>query len=325
MGGGERNRTERQVLMKARKKPLASFEELSEACLAPLTARLWATCCWAPSMGRAWKIGDHNFLIASVEPDRDCSLFVQFWSEPHEAVLAEVGSGEWNPGVLAYMGEEQWSRVEGLGYTVGGRAHNFRKEVEIPSSKAARQMALEVLRIFYDVFEYRGQWALRVEWHQGERAEHEPVHTSLTPEDFAKVARHVGLDAELQPGDQPAVKMRRGRQGFLAGFVGRIPDNNLYTVAVFETTVSSASVIDEGTLARIDESLLFARVARLDASSLLLTMPMRFDGGVAVRWIVESFEHWFAAWQECERFVRAARGASVPPMPRRGSAEEPVH
>ena len=30
--------------------PLASLEELTEACLPTLTARLWATCCWSATM-----------------------------------------------------------------------------------------------------------------------------------------------------------------------------------------------------------------------------------------------------------------------------------
>jgi len=42
--------------------------------------------------------------------------------------------------------------------------------------------------IFFEVFGYRGQWRLDIERHRGERADHDPVYTSLTPEDFAKVA-----------------------------------------------------------------------------------------------------------------------------------------
>jgi hypothetical protein len=98
----ERPRSEREVILEPRKEPLASLEELTEACLPTLTARLWATCCWSATMTGAWKIGDHNFLIAEVRPDPETCLYVQFWSEPHVPVVAEVCSGEWNPGAVKY-------------------------------------------------------------------------------------------------------------------------------------------------------------------------------------------------------------------------------
>ena len=61
-----------------------------------LSAQLWTTCCWSKD-DSGWKIGDFNYLVVSVAPDADTSLYVQFWSEPGERVLLEVGSGEWCP------------------------------------------------------------------------------------------------------------------------------------------------------------------------------------------------------------------------------------
>ena len=131
MAGTERNRTEQEVILAPGTTPLASLEELTEACLPTLTARLWATCCWPATMAGGWKIGDHNFLIAEVRPDPETCLYVQFWSEPHEPVDAEVCSGEWNPGAVKYVRQPQRDGLTALGYTVGGRAHNFRKELQI--------------------------------------------------------------------------------------------------------------------------------------------------------------------------------------------------
>ena len=77
--------------------------------------------------------------------------------------------------------------AEGIGprgYTLGRRARNYGKELVIDSAVAAEAGALRCCRSFA-VFGYRGQWRLEVERHWGERADHEPVYTSVTPDDFA--------------------------------------------------------------------------------------------------------------------------------------------
>ncbi len=65
----------------------------------------------------------------------------------------------------------------------------------------------------------------------------------MTPEDLAKLAVHLGFKAECRYGCQPAVQLRRGRRYFLAGFGGRIPDNNLYSVVILEALIASARTI----------------------------------------------------------------------------------
>ena len=94
MAGAERNRSEHEVILEPRGLPLRSLQELADECLPALTARLWATCCWPATMAGGYKIGDHDFLIVEVRPDPQTSLYVQFWSEPQEPVVAEVCSGE---------------------------------------------------------------------------------------------------------------------------------------------------------------------------------------------------------------------------------------
>ncbi len=44
MAGAERNRTERELTLQSLEKPLASLDDLAEACPPMPTARLWATC-----------------------------------------------------------------------------------------------------------------------------------------------------------------------------------------------------------------------------------------------------------------------------------------
>ena len=183
----KRNDTRREVLLDVRNEPITSIDELVEQCHRALSAQLWMTCCWSKG-GSNWKIGDFNYLVVSVEPDEDTSLYVQFWAEPRERVWTEIGSGESCPGAIRYIGSSQRNAIEARGYARGGRAGNYEKELVIDSAAAAEAAALEVLQIFFEVFGYRGQWRLSIERHRGERADHRPVYTSVTPEDVAKVA-----------------------------------------------------------------------------------------------------------------------------------------
>ena len=54
----ERNQAGREVVVKRTRKPFAYLQELVDACLTTLTARLWATCRWPGTLGDGWKIGD---------------------------------------------------------------------------------------------------------------------------------------------------------------------------------------------------------------------------------------------------------------------------
>jgi hypothetical protein len=325
MAKGERNRTEREVLLWRQEQPLASLEELMEACLPTLSARLWATCCWGRTMAEGWKIGDYNFLIAEVRPDSESNLYVQFWSEPHEPVAVEVCSGEWNPGAIKYVRQRQREMLEGLGYQVGGRARNLQKEARILSAAEAETAAREVLSIFFDVFDYRGQWPLELERHQGQRADLKQTYSSVTPEDFAKLAAHFGYAVESCSGERPLYVLRRGRKQFTVSFGARVPDNSLYAVVALNTLVESKRAITDAMLARVAYDAQFCRFSRHGSQSLALTMPLRLDGGVTADWIANAFEHFFAAWRDCERVLRARR--TVPPVPPkvRGSNDKRLH
>jgi hypothetical protein len=157
----KRDDTRREVLLDVRNEPISSIDALVEHCHRALSAQLWTTCCW--SDGSGWKIGDFNYLVVSVAPDAATSLYVQFWSEPREGVLMEVGSGEWCPGAIRYIGSAQRRELDARGCTRDGRARNYEKELVIHSAAAAEAAALEVLRIFFEVFGYRGHWRSTVE------------------------------------------------------------------------------------------------------------------------------------------------------------------
>jgi hypothetical protein len=310
-GSSARKRTVRETLVEARTSPFATFDEAAEACLPALTARVWATCGWVGDLGQYWKIGDYNYLVLSVKPSEDTSLYVQFWSEPQESVLAEISSGERNPGALQHVWHRQRQQIADMGYAAGGKAGNFRKDIQVRSSAEAAAVAEEALRIFFDVFGYRGQWPLLAEWHHGERAAHDAVHMALTPDDVAKVAAHAGFEVDAGDGSQPAVLLRHGRRHFVAGLSSRVPGQNLYSRVTLVTLVTSRRPIENDTLARVHLELGTVHVCRHNATSVLLSMPLRLDGGVTVAWLEESLREWLSAWRRCERLlVSASQGSS---------------
>ena len=186
-------------------------------------------------------------------------------------------------------------------------------------------MAREVLDIFFEVFGYRGQWPLELTWHRGERAEHEPVYSSVTPADFAKLAAHLGFESEAHGGREPVVHLRHGKRPFVASLSGRIGDGSLYSIVVLEAALTSPGAIDDASVERINDTLRFARVSRAGEQALVLSMPLRLDGGVTVGWMANAFQHWLAAWRGCERLLKGRRAVGALQAKRRRAAGPTVH
>jgi hypothetical protein len=302
----KRDETRREVLLDVRNEPITSIDALVEHCHRALSAQLWATCCWSED-GSGWKIGDFNYLVVSVAPDADTSLYVQFWSEPRERVLTEVGSGEWCPGAIRYIGPAQRKALDARGYALGGRARNYGKELVIDSAAAAEAAALEVLQIFFEVFGYRGQWRLHIERHRGERADYDAVYTSVTPEGFAKLAARAGCHATVtKDGDTPLVTLTRGRRAFLAFMSWRVPGQNLYSLVALQAELTLKQPVSDETISRINSTLHLVKVWRIDRRTVRMHMPLVLNGGVTAAWLVQSLQHWISSWRECERQLRRA-------------------
>jgi hypothetical protein len=265
---------------------------------------LWTTCCWSED-GSGWKIGDFNYLVVSVAPDADTSLYVQFWSEPRERVLTEIGSGEWCPGAIRYIGPAQRKALDARGYALGGRARNYGKELVIDSAAAAEAAALEVLQIFFEVFGYRGQWRLDIERHRGERADHDPVYTSVSPDDFAKVAARAGCHATVtNSGDTPLVALTRGQRKFQAVMDWRVPKQNLYSLVALQAELTLKQPVSDEAISRVNSTLKLVKVWRTDRSTVRMHMPLVLNGGVTAVWLVQSLQQWMSSWRECERQCR---------------------
>ena len=302
----KRNDTRQEILLDVRNEPITSIDELVAQCHRALSAQLWMTCYWSEG-GSNWKIGDFNYLVVSVEPDEDTSLYVQFWAEPRERVWMEIGSGETCPGAIRYIGSAQRNALEARGYARGGRAGNYEKELVIDSAATAEAAALEVLQIFFEVFGYRGQWRLSIERHRGERADHRPVYTRVTPEDFAKVAARAGYQATVKnSGDTRLVALTRGRRKFLAVMDWRVAKQNLYTLVALQADLTLTQRVSDEAISQVNSRSKFVKVWRTDARTVRLHMPLVLDGGVTTAWLEQSLHHWMNSWRECERQLRRA-------------------
>ncbi len=313
----KRDHTLREVLLEKRDEPFASLDELVEHCHRALSAHLWTTCRWSQD-GAGWKVGDFNYLVVSVAPDADSSLYVQFWSEPREGVLTEVGSGEWCPGAVRYIGPAQRKALDARGYTRGGRAQNYQKEVDVDSAAAAEGAALEVLQIFFDVFGYRGQYQLDVERHRGERADRDLVYTAVTSHDFAKVASRAGFDATVtNRDDTPIVALTRGRRAFLALMDGPLPRQHLFSLIAFQAELRLKWLVTDEAIAQVNSTMQFVKIWRTGRYTVRMHMAIALDGGVTAAWLAQSLHNWMSSWRACERQLR--RGL-VPAKRRRASS-----
>jgi hypothetical protein len=299
-----------------------TLEEIYQKDLPTLAARIWKTCRWAQRSSGVWKVGDYKFLVISVTPEPETTLYVQFWSEPEEEVVAEVCSGEWSPAAVKYVQQRQRQLIRSLGYDIGGRAKNFRKVISIRSAAEAEQVARETLQIFFECFDYRGQWPLQFEGVRGGRSENVPVYQSLTPEDFAKLLGGDGYSATVAGSeDGPLVLAQRGRRRFAARMLGRIPKSTLYRAVVLDVILDPDQPVSDNALAELNASLPDATVVRHDVSELRVSALLRFDGGVTGTWIIKSIDAWSAAVRDCERLLQGGEGRAL----KRPKPQEHVH
>lgn len=119
---------------------------------------------------------------------------------------------------------------------------------------------------------------------------------------------HAGFDVDAGDGSQPEVRLRRGRRNFIAGLSHRVPGHNLYSRVTLVTLVTTRRPIENETLARLNLELDAVRVCRHDATSVLLAMPLRLDGGVTVAWVRDSLGEWLTRRRRCERvLIRASQ------------------
>src|SRR5262245_41228972 len=290
-----------EVLLEALSEPIELLETLLDRCLPSLTAQIWQTCCW-PDTQRLATIGDYRFSIVQFEPVPDVALYIQLWSEPGEPALMEVSSGAWNPRAIKYVWRAQRRSLEECGFTVGGVARNFQKELRISSPEDAETVARDALTIFFDVLGYRGLQPLKMTLERGSRAEQRPVVTSLSPEDFIKIAEHRGYRASLLVAESPSpvVTLQRGTFKGLAIFNAPISHRNLFGAVRLRADVGAES--SQQPPAQPDEEFPALRVV-VGQGRVTADVSLMFDGGVTAEWVGNRLDRWRKAARKYRRLM----------------------
>jgi hypothetical protein len=306
-----------EVLLEAASEPIESLDALLERGLLSLTAQIWQTCCWPDAQGLA-AIGDYRFSIVQFEPAPDVTLYVQLWSEPGEPALMEVSSGAWNPRAIKYVWRAQRRILEELGFMAGGVAQNFQKELTISSPEDAETVARDTLAIFFDVLGYRGLQPLTMTLERGSRAEQRPVVTSLSPEDFTKIAEQRGFRASLLVAESPSpvVTLRRGTFKGLAVFGAPISHRNLFGAVRLRAEVGAESSLPLP--AQPDDEFPALRVV-VGQGRVTADVSLMFDGGVTPEWVGNRLEKWRKAVRRYRRLMthRTKRSDRGEPLAKR--------
>jgi len=307
----DNNESKVDVLLQPSSEPIESLGGLEDVCLAALTARIWETCCWPDAPGR-WAIGDYRFAIIEFEPAPDVPLYVQLWSESQEPVLIEVSSGHSTPGALKYVWRAQRKLLEQRGFMVGGAPRNFQKETVVDSTDGAEALASETLAILFDIFGYRGEQPLTMTLHCGSRSEQRPVHASLTPEDFVKIAERHGFRASLITGDSdvPVVALEKGSFKTVAVFGSQIQRGNLFGSLLLRTRVRGSSSLPPSAPDNNDVSCPVRFTVDGDGSVLAETSLM-FEGGVTAEWIGKTLHRWRRAVRTHQHAMKHALKRSL--------------
>ena len=209
------------------KKPLARTE--LQSALGPVV-RAWlrAGCIWDQLA-----IGDHRFVVFEFAPTPKVQVYVQLWSAPMEAVRWEVSSGRWHKPLAKWLaGRTQ--RIEAFGFTIADGIENYAREVSITSDAEVARVAREVVDIFYDAFDYRGQQPLTAKLvHEGRSVE-QATCEAFTLDDMSKlfaahgfrVEKAVTDDDDVQ--DPPMLRCHKGGVVTVVEFDDQVGDENLY-------------------------------------------------------------------------------------------------
>ena len=288
-----------RVIFPASRKPL-NCRELHVA-LDPIV-RGWirAACTWD-----TLAIGDYRFVVFALDVAPETEVYVQLWSEPFEPVLWEVSSGRWNPPADEWIAGDRAARIEALGFTIGGNAENYHREVLVKTAADITALARAVVKIFYSAFDYRGTAPIVAKLvHEG-RSETNETFDSMTVEDVAKVFQLLGFRTEAPAGEEQQdgaalLRCRKRGRDTVVELVDQVDDEDLYRRLRFEADVElepeeRARLLDDPAARPGAEP--FATVSTVHALS----------GGVTLDWLIERIEEWDAVLTENRRAARARK------------------
>lgn len=279
--------------------------------------RAWirAACSWD---GLA--LGDSRFVIFSVDVAPETQVYVQFWFEPLEPVVWEVSSGRWNPPADEWLAGGRASRIEAMGFTIGGNAENYHREVEITTAADIAAIAKAVVKIFYSGFDYRGTAPILAQLVHDGRSETNETFDSLTVEDVSKVFASLGFRVEELAEDgttedgaakdgtagaedddtPPVLRCRKRGHDTVVELLDQVEDESLYRRLRFVADVELAPEERERLLqdpAAPEGAEPFASVS--------VVHPL--GGGVTLDWLIQRVEEWDAVLTEHRRAARARK------------------
>ena len=278
--------------------------ELSRAglqrALAPiLSGWIAATCLWDETS----VIGDHRFLVFSIDVAPKVQVYVQFWSEPGEPVLWEVSSGRWNPPADEWLAGDRSRRIEALGFEIDGNAENYQREVDVRTPADAARIAKAVVDVFHAGFDYRGLKPVKVTMAYESRADARFAYDSFTPEDLSKIMTSCGFQVSEIGEDENAPVLRAVRRGIVTtvSCVERVPDQHLFQRAMLTTDTE----LPPGPASAAREAIELA--AGGPPESMQLGTTLVFEGGVTVEWVALRLQEWDALTRVCRADARRRR------------------
>ncbi len=287
--------------------------------------RAWirAACSWD-----GLQLGDYRFVVFSLDVAPETQVYVQFWSEPLEPVVWEVSSGRWNPPADEWLAGDRAARIEAMGFTIGGNAENYHREVEIRTAADIAAIAKAVVKIFFSGFDYRGTAPILAKLVHGARSETNETFDSITVEDVSKVFTSLGFRVEELAEDElaedgtakddeagaedddtpPLLRCRKRGLDTVVELLDQVENENLYRRLRFEAEVELPG--EERARLLQDPA---APAGAEPFASVSVVHPL--SGGVTLDWLIQRVEEWDAVLTGHRRAARARkRKAKLPPV-----------
>jgi len=254
-------------------------------------------------------------VVFSLDVAPETQLYVQFWSEPLEPVVWEVSSGRWNPPADEWLAGDRAARIEAMGFTIGGNAENYHREVEITTAADIAAIAKAVVKIFYSGFDYRGTAPILAKLVHDGRSETNETFDSMTVEDVSKVFVSLGFRVEEPAEDgmaeddeagaedddtPPLLRCRKRGRDTVVELLDQVEDESLYRRLRFEAEVELPP--------EERERLLQDPAAPAGAepfASVSVVHPL--SGGVTLDWLIQRVEEWDSVLAEHRRAARARK------------------
>jgi hypothetical protein len=161
---------------------------------------------WAPGVhGTDPGKCSRTFVVLSFKVTENASAYVQFLSDPlHDAVLWEVSSLDYQPGLLDRLTPERQAALVARGFETGASPSNYRREVVIDGDASATAVAHEALDILFEALGYRGEEALVLHIEAEEADDWDGVSGDFEPGRLAVLLRQCGYRLRTVQGTSAA-------------------------------------------------------------------------------------------------------------------------